>query len=122
MFTNLALVIEDDDYLTEIFSSALESAGFEIEIFKEGRSALARLAVITPGVITLDLHLPNVSGRDIISYIRQDPRLAQTRVILTTADAQTANLVASQAELVLLKPISFSQLRQLAARLKPSPV
>lgn len=113
----LALVIEDDANLAEIFSKALESAGYTVEVLFDGRVALTRLSQVTPIAITLDLNLPNVSGRDLLSYIRQEPRFSKTRVILTTADALTANLLASQAELVLLKPISFSQLRLLASRL-----
>jgi CheY-like chemotaxis protein len=116
---DFALIIEDDAYLAEIFTRALESVGFQTEWLQDGRAALARLSQTTPAVITLDLHLPHVSGRDLLSYIRREPRLAKTRVILTTADALSAELVAPEAELVLLKPISFSQLRELAGRLKP---
>jgi len=116
---DFALIIEDDAYLAEIFTKALESVGFQTETLQDGRAALARLSQITPAVITLDLHLPHVSGRDLLSYIRREPRLAKTRVILTTADALSAELVAPETELVLLKPISFSQLRELAERLKP---
>ncbi len=116
---HLALIIEDDAYLAEIFTHALGSVGYETEIARDGRAGMERLAQITPTLVTLDVHLPFVSGRDILTHIRTDPRLLGIRVILTTADALTAELMAPQAELVLLKPISFSQLRTLAQRLRP---
>ena len=112
-----ALIIEDDSDLAFIFAQALEAAGFATGIIQDGDHALARLAVATPDVVVLDLHLSHVSGADILRQIRADERLTQTRVIVATADPRMADMLQDQPDLVLLKPISFSQLRDLAARL-----
>lgn len=116
---HLALIIEDDDYLAEIFSKAFDSVGYRTEIMPDGRTALDRLEQVTPTIITLDMHLPHISGRDLLRHVKRTPHLANTRIILTTADAATASAVGAEADLVLLKPISFSQLRALASRLQP---
>jgi len=115
---NLALVIEDDIDLVTIFGEALQAAGFKVETIMDGSKAIVRLAEITPDVIVLDLHLPNVSGASILDQIRADARLTHARVILATADARLADMMQGQADLVLVKPVSFSQLRDLAKRLK----
>ncbi len=117
-----ALVIEDDEFLSEIFSKALESADFDTEVIEDGQKALDRLAEIRPDVIVLDLHLPHISGRDILKYIRLARHLAKTKVMVATADAVTAEMLREEANLVLVKPITFSQIRDLAARLRPQPV
>jgi Response regulators consisting of a CheY-like receiver domain and a winged-helix DNA-binding domain len=114
----LALIIEDDPTLGEIFSITLES-DFETETIKDGPTAITYLAGVVPALVILDLHLPGLSGADILSRIRGDERLSKTRVILATADNQRANLIETQADMVLLKPISPTQLRELARRLKP---
>jgi len=114
-----ALIIEDDRDLALIFAQALQAAGFATGIVRDGDDALARLAVVTPDIVVLDLHLPRISGADILREIRADERLAQTRVIVATADPRMADMLQDQPDLVLLKPISFSQLRDLAARLAP---
>jgi CheY-like chemotaxis protein len=93
-------------------------AEFEIEIDHDGQAALTRLAAITPAIVILDLHLPRISGQTILQQIRADERLAKMRVILTTADALRAESLRREADLVLLKPISFYQLRDLAKRLR----
>jgi two-component system response regulator AdeR len=111
----LGLIIEDDDDLSVIFSEALQAAGFKTEIIQSGDQALARLAITTPEVVVLDLHLPRVAGMDILHQIRADARLAKTRVIVATAHPRMAESLRDEADLVLLKPISFSQLRDLAA-------
>jgi len=114
-----ALIIEDDIHLADIFARALQAAEFETEIVRDGNAALARLEEITPNVVVLDLHLPHVSGKEILHQIRSNARLAQTRVMLTTADAWLAESLQNEADLVLLKPISYPQLRDLARRLRP---
>ena len=115
MSQSFALIIEDDEDLSVIFSEALQAAGFKTEIARAGDVALARLAVTTPEVVVLDLHLPRVAGMDILHQIRADPRLGATRVIVATAHPRMAESLRDEADLVLLKPISFSQLRDLAA-------
>jgi two-component system alkaline phosphatase synthesis response regulator PhoP len=120
MTNPLALIIEDDENLADIFSLALRRAQFEVEIVSDGEAALARLAETVPAVVVLDLHLPHVPGETILHQVRADERLANTQVILATADAFLAGELREDADLVLLKPISPGQLRELASRLRPS--
>jgi len=114
-----ALIIEDEQKLANIFAEALRMAEFETEIVRDGDTALTRLAETNPSLVVLDLHLPHVSGREILQQIRTDERLAQTRVMLATADPLMADTLRDDADLVLIKPISFGQLRDLATRLRP---
>ena len=116
---SLALIIEDDRKQATIFDQALQMAEFETEIIRDGQAALERLAVTVPALVVLDLHLPYVSGDDILRQIRADERLAKTRVILATADPLMVRTLQEESDLVLLKPISFNQLRDLATRLRP---
>jgi len=120
MTNPLALIVEDDKKLATIFAEALHAANFETEIIQDGSTALERLAKIVPKIVLLDLHLPFVSGKDILHRIRADTRLTNTRVMLTTADPLMAENLRDVADLVLLKPISFSQLRDLALRMRPA--
>ncbi len=113
----LALVIEDERDLATIFSSAIKAAGFETEIISSGDAALERLGQVVPVLVVLDLNLPRVPGTTILQHIRADERLASTRVLVTTADARMAEQLQDKADLVLVKPISFSQLRDLAQRI-----
>ncbi|MBP8000345.1 MAG: response regulator [Chloroflexi bacterium] len=115
----LALIIEDEKDLSDIFAEALQHAEFVTEIVRDGQLAVNRLGEIVPDVVLLDLHLPNVAGTDILKQIRRDQRLVNTQVIVVTADARSAEFLRSDAELVLVKPVRFSQLRDLASRIRP---
>ena len=89
----LAFVIEDDKNLALAFAEAVEEADFDVEILYDGKTAMERLPATIPDVVLLDLHLPYVSGEEIIADIRTDARLARTRVIVTTADPRMAELL-----------------------------
>jgi len=117
--TRSAMIIEDNEDLAIIFSEILETAGFDTSVVQDGDTALALLQASRPDLIILDLHLPQVSGEAILERIRSDERLAETQVIIATADPRRANVLKDQTDLVLLKPITFGQLRDLTARLSP---
>ncbi len=116
----LALVIEDDFDASVIFAKALEVLGLKTEVIDSGDKALERLKVVVPDLILLDLHLPEVLGTSILRTIRADKRFSETLVIIATADPRSADLVQDLADLVLIKPTTFSQVRDLAARLTSS--
>jgi two-component system, cell cycle response regulator DivK len=119
--SELALIIEDDEDLANIFAEALRGVGFEVEHVVDGRMGQQRLKQDPPPyLILLDMHLPHVSGADLLTnIIRKDERLASTIVIITTADARMGEAYTEQADFVMIKPISFVQLRDLTSRLKP---
>ena len=112
----LAFIVEDDPGLGEVFSLSLKDK-FETEISSDGNAALTRLEQIIPDIVVLDLHLPGVSGTELLRHIQSEKRFATTRVILCTADAHEANTLRDEVDIVLLKPVSPTQLRELATRL-----
>jgi len=113
-----ALLVEDDPDLAHIFTGALQSANYETETILDGSQARQYLETRQPQIIILDLHLPGTNGFDILKYIRAEKRLADSQVVVITGDRTAAEEVRDKADLVLVKPISFSQLRDLTARLQ----
>jgi two-component system cell cycle response regulator DivK len=115
-----ALIIEDDEDLANIFAEALRGIGFTVELAADGKVAQERLRNGTaPFLILLDMHLPHISGADLLAEIKRDERFAKTTIIMTTADARMGETYGDQTDFVLIKPISFVQLRDLTNRLKP---
>ena len=113
----LALIVEDDPQLSQIFTLTLSEL-FETEAITDGAQALVRLADVVPHLVVLDINLPGASGVQILHSIRADSRFNSTRVILATADSRQADELQDKADIVLLKPVSISQLREFAQRLK----
>lgn len=113
----VVFIIEDDAKLNNIAVITLE-ADFEIESFRDGTSAAVRLDQFAPNLVVLDLNIPGTSGGELLKKIRSEPNLTKTRVILTTADERQAETLIEEADIVLLKPVSPGQLRELALRIR----
>lgn len=114
-----ALIVEDHLASAEFFATALSESGFETEIIRTGQDAISRLSAVVPDLIILDLNLPGVHGSEILKAVRSDGRLVDTRVIVATTHWQGAEEVEQEADLVILKPVGYEQLRDLASRFLP---
>ena len=119
MIKPLVLIVEDDPLLSAIYSITLQPS-FDTETCMDGDTALVRLGQIVPSIVILDLNLPTVSGVEVLRQIRLDKRLEQTRVIVASADSNQSALVSEQADIVIMKPVSTDQLRELAIRMRPA--
>jgi two-component system cell cycle response regulator DivK len=112
-----ALIVEDDIELSDIFSVVLRASGMDTEIVRDGKQALGRINATMPDVVVLDMHLPNVSGLEILAEVRANLTLRGLRVVVVTADALLAKASEDQADMTLLKPVSFSQISDITSRL-----
>ena len=118
----IAAVVEDDLFLSEIYSETLQGMGMRVEVFNDGGSAMDNLVSLNPDIIILDLNLPIHSGLDIFHHLRKHPQTAETWVLIVTANpsqaAELSNLeIENQNLLLLAKPLSMDQLDQLTHRL-----
>ena len=114
-----AFVIEDDKNLALAFAEAVKEADYDVEVIYDGIVARQRLVEAPPSLVILDLHIPNATRTEILYFIQSDERFANTRVIVASADAISADELRNSADLVLLKPVGFKQLRDMATRLRP---
>ncbi len=118
MNTLQGLIIEDDKDTAGLFKTVLELVGFECEVILTAKGALDRLAVSAPDVILLDIRLGvEISGEDILYQIRSNPRFDKTRVVVITAYPRLAEPITNLADLILVKPIEISQLKNLMQQL-----
>jgi two-component system phosphate regulon response regulator PhoB len=118
--TLLALVIEDEEEVASILATALQSAGYETITLADGQAAMAKLKMVVPTLVVLDLALPLVSGTDVLREIRADARLKDCLVIVVTGVPILIDGIRDLADLVLVKPFSITQVREFALRLAAS--
>ena len=115
-----ALIIEDDEDLANIFAEALRGIGFEPENALNGKIAREKLKEEdAPFLILLDMHLPHISGQELLRDMKSDAKFNNSWIIISTADARLAEQYREQVDFALIKPVQYSQLKGLASRLKP---
>lgn len=113
-----ALIVEDNPKLSSIYNTVLQTGGYDTEVIANGDEALAWVKTVVPDLILLDIHLPYVSGEEVLRYIRSDSRVAHIPVILLTADLYAAKALEDQVEHVIIKSLGVSKLRVILEELR----
>jgi PleD family two-component response regulator len=116
-----ALIIEDDRDISALFRHVLDIGGYHTEIILHGKEAVQRLDSVRPDIVLLDLHLPGMSGTQILEHVRADERLKSVPVVVITAYARDAESLPVEPDLVLMKPVNLEQLSNLVQRLRTTP-
>ena len=111
------IIIEDDPSLGEIYQAALKQIGFEVGLDKMGDQFKDMLESNTPLLIILDLRMPYARGEDILMEIRSNERWKDIPVVIITADLINAKKFEGKEAQVLIKPVSASRLREIAANM-----
>ena len=108
------VIIEDEPDTAEMYAEMLRISGYEVDKLFNGRSALDRLIDLEPIAVVLDLMMPDLSGLEILNYIKDQPELVNTPVIIVSAKTMPEDIergFASGAAAYLTKPVSFREMR-----------
>ena len=54
----LALILEDDPKLAELYETVLKQCQYETMVIESGQEAQNKLGSLSPALILLDIHLP----------------------------------------------------------------
>jgi len=79
------LIVEDETSIVQLLSLVLSKAGYEIHTCQSGRDAVAKVKEVRPHLILLDVMLPGLDGRAVVSILEQDDELNGIPVIVTSA-------------------------------------
>jgi signal transduction histidine kinase/CheY-like chemotaxis protein len=84
------LIVEDDAPAREFIAEMLTAKGYAVTTVADGAQARAQVAASLPELVILDLVLPEVSGFELLSEWRSNPRTADLPIfILTSMDLTT---------------------------------
>lgn len=84
-----ALLVEDEPMTRMLLERQLRRVGISRTLVAEnGYDALNELPVgESPDVIFTDVHMPDIDGVNLVSFLRQRPEFAATPIVAVTADA-----------------------------------
>jgi DNA-binding response OmpR family regulator len=104
------LIVEDDARIRDALQRALTGRGHEVRIVGTGLAGLQEAVDDPPDVVVLDLGLPDIDGRQLLSMLRA---VSQVPVIVATARDDESEMVATLdagADDYIVKPYSVGQL------------
>ena len=112
------MIVDDDPQLCAALQFKFERAGYQVCAVSSGQDLLAQLEVRWPDLILLDLMMPDMSGIEVLEYLRRDPVLSSIPVLVVTAWGDSV----MQARCLELGAVGFFSkpfsLRELAARME----
>jgi len=103
------LIVEDNDLNMKLFHDLLDAHGYRILQTKDGMEALSIARQHMPGLILMDIQLPEVSGLEVTKWIKEDETLRHIPVIAVTAFAMKGDeerIREGGCEAYIAKPIS----------------
>jgi CheY-like chemotaxis protein len=113
---NEILIVDDDDDGREALAEFLIVSGYAVDCADNGQAALDQIRTRkrTPRLILLDLAMPVMDGYAFIDCARQDQRIKDVPIVVTTAHPpETAPLATA----ILSKPIKPEMLLSLVRRI-----
>lgn len=85
---NKILIVEDDEFLLEMYVIKLEKEGFSVLSAVDGEEGLKVAQKELPNLILLDLNLPKMDGFQVLTELKKDENTQNIPVIVLTNYAQ----------------------------------
>jgi DNA-binding response OmpR family regulator len=80
------LCIEDEHFISELYTRALTNAGYEVDVQLDGQQGLAVAQSDKYDIVLLDLMVPNITGIEVLRTLRDPNKTPKFhgKIIITT--------------------------------------
>ncbi len=109
------LIVEDEPDTAEMFAEMMRLSGYRVLKSFGGAAAMGMLQRESPDAVVLDLMMPDISGLEVLRFLRRDPRLENIPVIVVSAKGLPSDIkdgLDAGASMYLTKPVSFLDLKK----------
>jgi DNA-binding response OmpR family regulator len=109
------MIIEDEADAAELFSEMMRINGFKVIKMFSSAPAIPIIAQEKPDLILLDVMMPDISGLEVLRFVRREPELASIPVIILSAKSMPGDIrngLEAGASLYLTKPVGFQDLKK----------
>lgn len=76
------LIVEDDNFIADLYDRELTNDGFSVTIAKDGIEGEVKAKEMMPNLILLDIMLPNRNGLDLLKILKEDPLTQKIKVLV----------------------------------------
>ena len=109
------IVVEDEPDAAEMFAEMMRVTGFDVIQLFSSTPAISTITAEQPDLVILDIMMPDVSGLEVLRYMRREPALKDIPVILVSAKSMPADIqegLDAGASNYLTKPVGFLELKE----------
>jgi two-component system sensor histidine kinase ChiS len=109
----LILIVEDEISNVELFTMLLDFEGFRTQAVLDVKRALDAIQEERPDLILLDIMLPEASGLELCTTLKNDPRYDSIPIVIVSAKTQLEDVergMQAGAASYLLKPVAKEEL------------
>jgi signal transduction histidine kinase/CheY-like chemotaxis protein len=104
------LVVDDDPNIRSLLQQELTEAGYVVRLAEDGRKALALIREETPGLIILDVMMPEMNGFDVAAVLKNDPATMDIPIIILSIVEDKERGFRLGVDRYLTKPIDTASL------------
>jgi CheY-like chemotaxis protein len=105
----LALVVDDSMLIRHTVCRYLQERGFEVESATNGMEALELMQKINPELIVTDLNMPKMSGTELITALKANPKTEKIPVVVIAAKRTSGEQMETRAQYVIYKDIAIDE-------------
>ncbi len=106
--------VDDDKLVCQVVQKFLVSTGkYDVVTFTDSKKGLSYIKNTVPDVVLLDIHMPGMSGVELLQKIKDDPFTCHIPIAMLTGDDHEDmkdNAMSSYAEAYILKPATQESL------------
>jgi CheY-like chemotaxis protein len=109
------MIIEDEPDAAEMFAEMMRVSGFRVIKMFSSAPAIPMISQEKPDIIILDIMMPDISGLEVLRYMRREPDLQSIPVIVVSAKSMPGDIkggIEAGASIYLTKPVGFLDLKQ----------
>jgi len=113
------IVVEDEPDAAEMFAEMMRVSGYRVVKTYSSTPAISLIQSEKPDAIILDIMMPDVSGLEVLRFIRREPELAHIPVVIVSAKGTPADVrtgMDAGASVYLIKPVGFQDLQTAVER------
>jgi len=113
------MIVEDEPDAAELFAEMMRVSGFHVLKAHASTPAIRLITQEKPDVIILDIMMPDISGLEILRYMRREADLARIPVVVVSAKSLPSDVqegLEAGASIYLTKPVGFAELTNAVER------
>lgn len=76
------LLIEDDPFISDIYTTKFKEAGLSLVVAADGKEGLKKMKEKKPDLVLLDIVLPSATGWEILREMERDEKLKNIKVVI----------------------------------------